>query len=62
MKRRPSFLDVVLVRVTPDPSYAEALERKRAELTYRPRNAPFHRDIQQPRVEETLPALLRKQA
>jgi hypothetical protein len=39
MFRRPSdfsALEPIQPRVTPDPSAAEALERRRAELSYRP--------------------------
>jgi hypothetical protein len=46
--RRPSALDFnalepIQPRVTPDPAAVEALERRRAELSYRPQTA-FHRD------------------
>ncbi len=60
-RRNFAPLDAVRIVVTPDPADVQALERKRAELRYQPRN-PFHRDIQQPRVEETTPALCRRQA
>lgn len=60
MKSRTS-IDCVRVRVSPDPRDAEALERKRQQITYRPKNG-FLLDEVQPREQAPTPVLLRRQA
>jgi hypothetical protein len=54
-------LVIARVPVTPDPEAAAALERKLAELRYYPVDG-FHRDRIQPRLSDSTPALLRRQA
>lgn len=55
------FTNYARVRVAPDPRDAEALERKRQQITYRPKNG-FLLDEVQPRGQAPTPVLLRRQA